>query len=86
MVTKIMFVLMLYLNGSVIEFMGHWEDPSTGEWTTLEVSGCLTLRRTLERNGWSDNEDTDTRYACERHTVLVEDNWEGREVVRKILD
>ena len=25
----------------------------------------------------------DTRYACEKHEVEVEDNWEGREVVRK---
>ncbi len=29
---------------------------------------------------------TNTRYACEKHEVAVEDNWEGREVVRKILD
>ena len=58
MTIKIMFVLMLFLNGNVIEFM----------------------------NGWKDNADTNTRYACEKHKVEVEDNWEGREVVRKILD
>ena len=86
MVTKVMFILMLYLNGSVIEFMGHWEDPSTGEWTELGVPGCLSMRRSLERNGWKDSASGETRYACERHTVAVEDNWEGREVVRKILD
>ena len=86
MVTKVMFVLMLYLNGSVIEFMGHWEDPNTGEWVELGVPGCLAMKRSLERNGWRDNENTDTRYACEKHEVAVEDNWEGREVVRKILD
>ena len=44
------------------------------------------MKRSLERNGWRDNENTDTRYACEKHEVAVEDNWEGREVVRKILD
>ena len=86
MVTKIMFILMLYLNGAPIEFMGHWEDPNTGEGVAMGPAGCLSVRRTLSRNGWHDNPDTDTRYACERHTVLVEDNWEGREVVRKILD
>ena len=56
MVTKVMFILMLYLNGAPIEFMGHWEDPSTGEWTELGVPGCLSMRRSLERNGWKDSQ------------------------------
>ena len=52
----------------------------------MGVPGCLAMKRTLSRNGWKDNADTNTRYACEKHEVAVEDNWEGREVVRKILD
>ena len=84
MVIKTMFVLMLYLNGSVIEFMGHHEVDE--EWVEMGVPGCLAMKRTLSRNGWKDSESGETRYACERHEVAVEDNWEGREVVRKILD
>ena len=85
MVTKIMFVLMLYLNGSVIEFMGHHENEQ-GEWVEMGVPGCLAMKRTLSRNGRKDSASGETRYACEKHEVMVEDNWEGREVVRKILD
>ena len=84
MVIKTMFVLMLFLNGNLIEFMGHHEKD--GEWLEMGVPGCLAMKRTLSRNGWKDNAETDTRYACEKHEVMVEDNWEGREVVRKILD
>ena len=85
MVTKIMFVLMLYLNGSVIEFMGHHENEH-GEWVEMGVPGCLAMKRTLSRNGWKDSASGETRYACETHEVMVEHNWAGREVVRKILD
>ena len=85
MIIKTMFVLMLFLNGNVIEFMGHYENEQ-GEWVEMGVSGCLQFKRTLSRNGWKDNPATDTRFACEKHEVAVEDNWEGREVVRKILD
>ena len=31
-----MFVLLLYMNGNIKEYMGHWEDPKTGEWTKTE--------------------------------------------------
>jgi len=85
MIIKTMFVLMLFLNGSVIEFMGHHENEQ-GEWVEMGVAGCLQVKRTLSRNGWKDNAHTDTRYACEKRKVAVEDNWEGREVVKKILD
>ena len=85
MVTKIMFILILYLNGSPIEFMGHHEN-SEGQWVEMKISGCLNLKRTLSRNGWKDSASGETRYSCEKHKVAVEDNWEGREVVRKILD
>tara|TARA_R110002020_G_scaffold134854_1_gene301149 strand:- start:491 stop:748 length:258 start_codon:yes stop_codon:yes gene_type:complete len=85
MIIKTMFILMLFLNGNVIEYMGHYENEK-GEWVEMGVKGCLQVKRTLSRNGWKDNADTNTRYACEKHEVMVEDNWEGREVVRKILD
>ena len=84
MTIKIMFVLMLFLNGNVIEFMGHYE--KYGEWVEMGVPGCLAMKRTLSMNGCKANADKDTRYSCEKHEGAVEDNWEGREVVRKILD
>ena len=47
-----MMILVLYLNGSVIEFMGHHE-TSVG-WERMGMSGCLQMKRTLKRNGWKD--------------------------------
>ena len=85
MIIKTMFILMLFLNGYFIEYMGHYENEK-GEWVEMGGRGCLQVKRTLSRNGWKDNADTNTRYAGEKHEVAVEDNWEGREVVRKILD
>ena len=85
MIIKTMFILMLFLNGNVFDYMGHYENEK-GEWVEMGVRGCLQVKRTLLRNGWKDNADTNTRYAWEKHEVAVEDNWEGREVVRKILD
>ena len=55
MTIKIMFVLMLFLNGNVIEFMGHHENEK-GEWVEMGVPGCLAMKRTLSRNGWKDND------------------------------
>jgi len=49
-------------------------------------SGVGVQEELENEHGWKDNADTDTRYACEKHKVAVENNWEGREVVRKILD
>ena len=85
MIIKVMFILMLLLDGNLIEYMGHHEN-SDGEWVEMGVPGCLAMKRTLARNGWKDSTSGETRYACEKHQVAVEDNWEGREVVRKILD
>jgi len=76
---------MLFLDGNLIEYMGHHEN-SDGEWVEMGVPGCLAMKRTLARNGWKDSTSGETRYACEKHKVAVEDNWEGREVVRKVLD
>ena len=85
MIIKVMFILMLFLDGNLIEYMGHHEN-SDGEWVEMGVPGCLAMKRTLARNGWKDSTSGQTRYACEKHKVAVEDNWEGREVVRKVLD
>ena len=85
MIIKVMFILMLFLDGNLIEYMGHHEN-SDGEWVEMGVPGCLAMKRTLARNGWKDSTSGETRYACEKHKVAVEDNWEGREVVRKVLD
>ena len=85
MIIKVMFILMLFLDGNLIEYMGHHEN-SDGEWVEMGVPGCLAMKRTLARNGWKDSDSGQTRYACEKHKVAVEDNWEGREVVRKVLD
>ena len=82
---KVMFVLVLYLNGGIIEFMGHHEN-SEGEWVEMGVPGCLAMKRSLSRNGWKDSESGETRYSCEKKKVEVGDNWEGREVVKKLLD
>ena len=85
MIIKVMFILMLFLDGNLIEYMGHHEN-SEGQWVEMGVPGCLAMKRTLARNGWKDSTSGQTRYACEKHKVAVEDNWEGREVVRKVLD
>ena len=81
---KVMFVLILYLNGGIIEFMGHHEKD--GEWVEMGVPGFLAMKRTLSRNGWKDSESGETRYSCEKKKVEVGDNREGREVVKKLLD
>ena len=81
---KVMYVLILYLNGGIIELMGHHEKD--GEWVEMGVPGCLAMKRTLSRNGWKDSDSGETRYSCEKKKVEVGDNWEGREVVKKLLD
>ena len=85
MIIKTMFILMLFLDGNLIEYMGHHENEK-GEWVEMGVPGCLAMKRTLARNGWKDSASGQTRYACEKLKDAVEDNWEGREVVRKVLD
>ena len=43
-----MMVLVLYLNGSIIEFMGHHETENG--WERIGIAGCLQMKRTLKRN------------------------------------
>jgi hypothetical protein len=64
--------------------MGHHEKD--GEWVEMGVPGCLAMKRTLSRNGWKDSDSGETRYSCEKKKVEVGENWEGREVVIKLLD
>jgi len=77
-----MIVLVLYLNGSVIEFMGHHETDSG--WERMGMAGCLQMKRTLKRNGWKDTQSGLTRYACEKRGVELRTNWEGNEIVASI--
>lgn len=79
--TVSMIVLVLYLNGSAIEFLGHTE-RSDGTWARLTVGECLSYKRTLKRNGWRDNASGTTRYSCEKRTVKVGPNYEGKEIVK----
>jgi len=78
-----MIILVLYLNGSVIEFMGHHETDDG--WERMGMSGCLQVKRTLKRNGWKDSAEGKTRYACENRTVELKTNWEGNEIVASII-
>ena len=80
-----MIILVLYLNGSIIEFMGHQEQGANG-WVRMGMSGCLQMKRTLKRNGWKDDSEGRTRYACENRTVELRTNWEGNEVVASIIE
>ena len=50
---EVMFVLLLYMNDNLKEWMGHYENDS-GEWVEMGMSGCLSMKRTLKRNGWKD--------------------------------
>lgn len=76
-----MIVLVLYLNGSPIEFLGHTE-RADGNWHRLSIGECLAFKRTLRRNGWRDNASKTTRYSCEERTVKVGPNYEGKEIVK----
>ena len=71
MIIKVMFILMLFLDGNLIEYMGHHENEE-GQWVEMGVPGCLAMKRTLARNGWKDSTSGETRYACEKHQVAVE--------------
>ena len=45
---EVMFVLLLYMNNNLKEWMGHWENPNTGQWVEMGMSGCLSMKRTLK--------------------------------------
>lgn len=81
MQTVSMIVLVLYLNGSPIEFLGHTE-RADGTWARVTIGECLSYKRVLKRNGWKDNASKTTRYSCEERTVKVGPNYEGKEIVK----
>ncbi len=83
MQTVTMIVLVLYLNGSPIEFMGHHE--TANGWERMGISGCLAMKRTLRRNGFKSNASGTTRYSCESRKVKVGPNYEGKEIVKELL-
>ena len=80
---EVMFVLLLYMNDNLKEWMGHWENPNTGQWSELGMSGCLSMKRTLKRNGWKDTASGKTRFTCEKRTVELKTNREGNIVVAR---
>ena len=83
-----LFVLIFYINGVVKEYMGYWENPVTREWTTLQLSGCLAMKRTLRDKGFHSSGKSktgNTRYACEKHTVETRLNYEGNKVIARII-
>ena len=82
---EVMFVLLLYMNDNLKEWMGHWENPSTGKWVEMGMSGCLSMKRTLKRYGWKDTTSGKTRFTCEERTVELKTNKEGKIVVAKVL-
>jgi len=84
MQTLTMIVLILYLNGSPIEFLGHTE-RADGTWARVTISECLSYKRTLKRAGWKDSASGTTRYACEKREVKVGPNYEGKEIVKELL-
>lgn len=79
-----MFILILYLSGQAIEYMGHYD--VNGQWVEMGISGCLSMKRTLKRNGWRDSRLSDTRYSCESRKVYVEENKFGRMAVSRIIE
>ena len=44
---EVMFVLLLYMNDNLKEWMGHYENDA-GQWVEMGVSGCLSMKRTLK--------------------------------------
>lgn len=78
-----LFVLVLYMNDVPKEWMAYHEN-SSGEWTEMNLAGCLSMRRTLKRQGWHDSEGG--RYVCERRRLTTRVNWEGKTVIDKLGD
>jgi len=79
-----LFILILYLRGVPLEYMGHHD--VRGRWQEMGLTGCLSVRRTLKRNGWLDNDSIDTRYACEQRKVFVEQDADSRHKVVRIVE
>ena len=81
---EIMFVLLLYMNDNLKEWMGHYENDS-GEWGEMGMSGCLSMKRTLKRNGWKDTASGKTRFTCEKRSGELKLNKEGKPVVARVI-
>lgn len=79
----VLFTLVLYINDVPKEWMAHWEDPVTKEWTQMGLSGCLWQRRNISRLSGFQN-TRGGRYACEQRRVTTRANWEGRTVIDKL--
>ena len=82
---EVMFVLLLYMNDNLMEWMGHYENDS-GEWVEMGMAGCLSMKRTLKRNGWTDTASGKTRFTCEKRSVELKLNKEGKPVVARIVE
>ena len=83
---EVMFVLLLYINNDIKEYMAHWDNPTTGQWEEMGMSGCLSMKRTLKRYGWKDTASGKTRFTCEKRTVELKTNREGKIVVARVLE
>ena len=79
-----MWVLLLFLDDQLKEYAGHVE-TDRGEWVEMGMSGCLRMRRTLQRNGLADTASGRTRVTCENRMVELKTNREGKIVVAKVL-
>jgi hypothetical protein len=66
-------VLILYLGGEAIEYTQR-----------NSISECLGVKRKIERLGWKDTRNT--RYACEKREVELEEGPDGKPQVVKLLD
>ena len=82
---EVMFELLLYMNDNLKEWMGHYENDS-GQWVEMGMSGCLSMKRTLKRNGWKDTASGKTRFTCEKRSVELKLNKEGKPVVARVVE
>ena len=79
-----MWVLLLFLDDQLKYYAGHVQ-TDRGEWVEMGMSGCLRMRRTLQRYGLADTASGRTRVTCEKRTVELKTNREGKIVVAKVL-
>ena len=80
-----MWVLLLFLDNNLKEYAGH-QESAKGEWVEMGMSGCLRMRRSLQRNGLADTASGRTRVTCENRMVELKTNREGKIVVARVLD
>lgn len=66
-------VLILYLGGEAIEYTKQ-----------DNISACLGTKRKIERLGWKDTRNT--RYACEKREVELEEGPNGKPQVARLMD